>query len=218
MNHQINVKDIKGIIFDLDGTLYSQLKMHICMFFDIFTYYLIHPLRINDLRIIYYFRKKRYEADSSLELEKTQYQITADYLNLPTEEVRSIIEKWILNRPIRYMKICRYSNVLNIFKLLRKINLKIAVVSDYPIDQKLVALGLTADVKICSTDPEVNAFKPNPKGLILACEKMELLPEECLVIGDRDDKDGEAARRGQIPYLNNIKQLTALLNGTSGQT
>jgi FMN phosphatase YigB (HAD superfamily) len=64
-----------------------------------------------------------------------------------------------------------------------------------------MALSLEVDVMVSSTDAEVDRLKPDPKGLILAASKLKTPLKECLFIGDRDDKDGECARRAGMPYL-----------------
>jgi FMN phosphatase YigB (HAD superfamily) len=38
---------------------------------------------------------------------------------------------------------------------------------------------------LCATSPEINAFKPHPKGFLHACALWGLPPEEVLYIGDR---------------------------------
>jgi len=54
---------------------------------------------------------------------------------------------------------------------------------------------------VSATDVEVGRLKPDPKGLIVAASSLNTPVKECLFIGDRDDKDGECARRAGMPYL-----------------
>jgi phosphoglycolate phosphatase/putative hydrolase of the HAD superfamily len=84
-------RSIKVFLFDLDGTLYNQKKMHVYMLTKLLLYYGIRPHRLYELRVIYYFRKKRYDAHGKENVEHAQYQITAEYLHMPVEEVRKII-------------------------------------------------------------------------------------------------------------------------------
>ena len=65
--------------------------------------------------------------------------------------------------------------------------IKLGVFSDYPAQEKLKALGLDSYVRLvlCSTDKEINAFKPHPRGYLRACEQWGLQPQEVLYIGDR---------------------------------
>jgi FMN phosphatase YigB (HAD superfamily) len=57
------------------------------------------------------------------------------------------------------------------------------------------------DAMVCATKKEVDRFKPHPAGLILTAKKLGVPVTNCFFIGDRDDKDGECARRAGMPYL-----------------
>lgn len=194
-------REVSAIIFDLDGTLYSQKKMHMYMFYKIFLYYFLKPKDIWELRVLYYFRKKRYEVKDCKNIEKLQYENISDFLNISESEVRRIINYWMHESPLDCIKKCKYEYIEELFKKIKIMNIKIAVVSDYPVKEKLEALGLKADVLVCSTDEDVDAFKPNPNGFIMASKKLSIPKEKCVVIGDREDKDGEASRRANMFFL-----------------
>lgn len=203
---------VQAILFDLDGTLYNQTKMQMFMIMELFLYYVIRPHKLFELRILYYFRKKRYEADGAENLEQAQYDVTAFFLKVSREEVRRIVTFWIEKRPLKYIKRCRYDYISDLFKYIKVKGLDIAIVSDYPVEQKLKALELHADMLICSTDKEVNSFKPNPDGFLLASHKLGIRPENCIVIGDRDEKDGEGARRAGMIFVEHDKIMSSFFN------
>lgn len=205
-------KSVEGVIFDLDGTLYNQLKMQAYMARDLFFYYTLHPHKLYELRILYYFRKKRYESDGSKNIEQKQYEVISRYLQVPLEEVRRIVSIWIEEKPLKYMKDCGYKYACNLFKRLQIMGINVGVVSDYPVAEKLRALGLYSDVAVCSTDKEVDSFKPNPEGFLLAAKNLGVKPENCLVIGDRDDKDGEGARRAGMIFIKSSKNISRLFD------
>jgi beta-phosphoglucomutase-like phosphatase (HAD superfamily) len=48
---------------------------------------------------------------------------------------------------------------------------------------------------------EIARLKPHPLGLLTVAALLGVRPERCLIIGDRDDRDGEAARRGGFRFL-----------------
>lgn len=200
-------EDIEGIIFDLDGTLYNQKKMRFYMIFDLFSYYFLRPHKLNDLRVIYYFRKKRDELYSCNNLEQSQYVIVSDILKIPKEEVQRVVSFWIYKRPLKFIKRCKYPYIADLFSKIYLSDLKVSVVSDYPVEEKLKALDIRVDVKICSTDQEINAFKPNPKGFLVASERMGVLPKKCIVVGDRDDKDGEGAKNAGMFFVKINKDI-----------
>ena len=193
---------IKGVIFDLDGTLYSQPRMRMLMVKDIVLYYALHPTSIGQLRILSHFRRIRelHEFRSG-NIEKTQYELTATRLRVKEECVRKVIDKWIMIEPLKHLSKCKFHYVDLAFAHLKTKGKRIAIVSDYPVREKLMWLGLEADVSVCATDPDVDCFKPNPKGLLVAAAKLGLSPQECLVVGDRDEKDGEAARAAGMVFV-----------------
>jgi FMN phosphatase YigB (HAD superfamily) len=76
------------------------------------------------------------------------------------------------------------------------------VFSDYPGDQKLRALNLSGFniwPVLCATDPQVNAFKPHPKGFLRACGLWTLAPDEVLYVGDRYEIDAVGAAAAGMP-------------------
>ncbi len=193
---------IKGVIFDLDGTLYSQPRMRMLMVKDMVLYYVLHPTLIGQLRILFHFRRIReLHKFRGGNIARTQYELTATRLGVKEECVRQVVNKWILVEPLKHLTKCKLQYVDRAFTHLKTKGKGIAIVSDYPVREKMIWLGLEADVSVCATDPDVDCFKPNPKGLLVAAARLGLSPQECLVVGDRDEKDGEAARAAGMVFL-----------------
>ena len=68
---------------------------------------------------------------------------------------------------------------------------------------KLAALGDASlfEVVVASGEPEgPPRLKPHPGGYLAAAKRLGVPPEECLVIGDRDDADGAAARAAGMSF------------------
>ena len=94
-----------------------------------------------------------------------------------------------------------YTGVKELFAGIREKGITIGVYSDYPGEDKLSAMGLDADLVIDSTQPDIDRLKPDPAGLLYLCRHFGYRPEECLFIGDRDERDGACARNAGMPYL-----------------
>jgi putative hydrolase of the HAD superfamily len=80
---------------------------------------------------------------------------------------------------------------------------KTAVVSDYPASRKLAAMGIADrfDAVVASGESGgPGQLKPDPAGYLLAAEILQIRPDQCLVIGDRWDADGEAAARADMKF------------------
>ncbi|WP_316749103.1 HAD family hydrolase [Pedobacter gandavensis] len=195
--------NLKAIILDVDGTLYHQSKLRKKMLFQLLKYYLFQPLRIKDLFILYHFRKEREQlAGQEYEnLEEALYQVCADKLNLPVKRIKSVISKWIFEEPNKYLTDYIYPGLIPFLALMRKEGIKIAVYSDYPASEKLKAMQLHADLIVASTDPWVNSLKPKPKGLFYILNTLSYSTSQCVFIGDRDELDGQCARKAGVPFL-----------------
>jgi phosphoglycolate phosphatase/putative hydrolase of the HAD superfamily len=135
------------------------------------------------------------------DIENQQYVLGAQVSKVPPEKVRQVVREWMFEKPLRHLSVCRYQGVLEIFSYLRKRNICIGIFSDYPARDKLGVLGLSPDVVVCATDREIDCLKPDPKGLLVAAEKLQTPVDRCLFIGDRDERDGECARRAGMPYV-----------------
>lgn len=199
----INFHDFKAIIFDVDGTLYNLKKLYSMVRMEIIKYYLNHPCEIRDIKIILDFLQERERNAFKIvdDLENAQYEWAAQASGASLDKVRSLVQKWIFQTPLKYIYNCRYPQILELFENLHQKGISTGIFSDYPATAKLFKLGLSPNCIISSTDENVRRLKPDPQGLFIATEILGVSVEQCLFIGDRDDRDGECARRAGMPYL-----------------
>lgn len=200
----ISWEGLELVIFDVDGTLYRQSKLRKVMLFKLLSYYALRPWKYKELQILYHFRKEREKrpAYHSSNLEDEQYEWPAILLNIKPAAVKKVIEKWIFQAPNQYLKAAMYPGVAQFFEDLKLCGIKTAIYSDYKSDEKLQAMGLSADLQRCSTDKKVNSFKPLPKGLLVILEELDIKQRgNCLFIGDRFELDGLCAENAGIPFL-----------------
>ena len=194
---------MKAMIFDVDGTLYDQSKLRLRILFDMVAASIRHPLHLYDFKIIWDFRRAREQNSFSGEsgIEEKQYVWGSERSGVSVKKVREVVYRWMFEKPLPYLPLCRYEGVQKLFHYLSEKNIKIGIFSDYPANQKISALGLWADVIVCSLDKEVDRLKPDSKGLFIAAEKLGVSVGNCLFIGDRDEKDGACAREAGMPFL-----------------
>ncbi|WP_218191384.1 HAD family hydrolase [Enhydrobacter aerosaccus] len=184
------------VVFDVDGTLYRQWLLRLLMAIEL----LAHVLRCRDgrtLRVLRCYRsiRERMAEEERVDFSPALVAETASACAVPEAEVRAIVAEWIERRPLRYLATCRYPGIGALFEALRRNGTSIGVLSDYRAAAKLRALGLTADHVVCAEDDGVGVLKPHPKGLLMLMEAAGATPDATVVIGDRPQRDGLAARR-----------------------
>jgi len=184
MKQQLRKKlcEYRLIILDMDGTLYYQAPLRFCMCIELMLYYAVHLRRIAELFMIYRFRKS--------------------YERGVLEQGNSVIRYWMQERPLRYISRFRDKKLIFLIQQLREHGAKIAVYSDYPVQQKLTALpDLTTDYYFCAADPAIQCLKPDPAGLKNILHITGETAENSLFIGDRYEKDGKCAENAGVDYI-----------------
>ncbi len=193
----------RAVVFDVDGTLYDQRRLRRRMVMELVGHCLAHPRDLGLPRRLQVFRRERERlADGEAEgIAMEQYLRPAAHLGVPPDALEREVFRWMEERPLRHLAACRSPGAGALFRRLRAAGVAVAVLSDYPAEAKLAALGLTADLAVAATDPGVGRFKPHPAGLLRVLGLLDVAPERCVVVGDRDERDGEAARRVGADFL-----------------
>lgn len=191
---------VRGVLFDVDGTLYSQPRLRAIMALELAlaTCRAPHAMR-RTLRIVATFRRRREHlrdlGATAVNLEEAQYRDVAEQLGCDVDEVRQVVDEWIYTRPLPYMRMAARPGLQQLLSDLTRRHIRIGALSDYPTDAKLDALGVRGhfSVGLCTTDRSINAFKPHPKGFLVACTHWGLDPQEVLYVGDRPEIDAVGA-------------------------
>lgn len=114
---------------------------------------------------------------------------------------RELVREWMHERPLPLLQRCRYGGVAELFAKLRARGVVIGILSDYPAAEKLRAMGLEADAIAFAGGPGVPLQKPNPGGLRHLMDIAGASAAQTILIGDRDERDGEAGRRAGVDVL-----------------
>jgi putative hydrolase of the HAD superfamily len=181
---------ITAVTLDVDGTLYSIRLM-----------VLRHPLRMLGLadffRDLHAVRDQLRGREPVEDFERLQASMFARRRGLGEEQARQLIktvteESW----PALFRGFRPWRGLKEALLRLSSRGLKVGLISDYPVEAKIRALGLGDFPFACRVvTAEVGALKPHPAAFLKAAKILEVEPEGILHIGDREEYDIEGAQR-----------------------
>src|SRR5512133_1088303 len=189
-------------LVDLDGTLYQALPLKLIMA----TQLAVAGPRA--MQIISRFRKEheaiRHEM-RECEVSPLEDQLvrTSQALGLDRDLVQATVSRYMFERPLNWLRRFARKDLLREIEGFREDGGRTAIVSDYPAVAKLDALGaknLFDRVTACGEADGPRRLKPAPDGYLMAAKSLGVEPTRCLVIGDRVDADGAAAKAAGMSF------------------
>lgn len=200
ISYKILKPDTKIVVLDLDGTLYSKHGMVKHMMASAILEWkmmLIERKTRKQLRGIWkgdkdsfynmYFATMAQGHLFSQDYAKWWYETR--YMPLMVK----VIQKW--HKPVEWL--------LPFVHQCKELGVRLVVLSDYGhAKEKIQALGLDESIfDWVISAPELGGLKPAAELMNRVAAKMGVQPHQCLVIGDRDDTDGELARSVNAPFV-----------------
>jgi len=153
------------------------------------------PGGLRTLRLIFAYRKL-YERGLD-ETERTVAIAKRFYMN--PVAVQSAIYAWMVEKPLFFVRLFRDRRLIADMERARRHGIKLIVVSDYPVTEKLSALNFQPDAAYSADD--LGSLKPCPDGLRRVLNEHGLTPQDCLLVGDRMEKDGRLAENIGMDYV-----------------
>lgn len=206
---------MKAIIFDLDGTLYDNSNL---------------PLRLILHCLTSVFTLKA-ERTARAQFSGQYFGNSEEYFKMLFKRMSAIsgkstgyVERWYHGKYMPTMckvleKHYHYKDgVPEKLARLREQGIKSAVFSDYDhIIERLRALDINPEwFDVCIDAPAAGGLKPCRESFLNIAEMLDCEPNDILVIGDRDDTDGQGARNSgmqfllvkkKAPFLHDIQKL-----------
>ena len=192
----------RAVIFDLDGTLYDKARL---------------PLRVvaADWIHLFYLRADRYARKDLMGKDFGTEQAFYDALfrQMRTHIRIRVEDKWVREwfsgtyMPVIARMLKRHYRlrpwVPELFRQLREQGIRTAVFSDYSaVPEKLQALGFDPSwADVIADAPSLGGLKPSPASFLRLTERLGVPPQQCLMVGDRDDTDGAGARAVGMSFL-----------------
>lgn len=188
----------KLVVFDLDGTLYDKHGLSLRMV----------------LHAPWDLMKMRAERQTRARM-KGLWLGTENFVQTYNEQLAQRMgcsplqaKEWYEQRymPLMVKLIGKYQPlgewVLPFVQDYQHKGIKMVVLSDYGfVNEKLQALGLEPSLfDWVVSAPELGGLKPAAELMHHVADRMGVAVEDCLVIGDREDTDGEMARRSGAQF------------------
>ncbi|HYP12338.1 MAG TPA: HAD family hydrolase, partial [Bryobacteraceae bacterium] len=179
LNRAIEEGTVKALVIDVDGTLYRQAPVRQRMLLRLLLQALVRPREMatvfRSLRA--YRRAQETMRDTCAEcasLYDEQIRVSANACGVPAAEVAKHVATWMEASPLDLLRAAMRQDVSACLQKARAKGLRLAVWSDYPAAGKLKALEMDGlfDVVVCAQDPDVQRFKPDPRGLEVALSKL----------------------------------------------
>jgi len=207
--------DYQIYIFDLDGTLYDQPRLRKTMVLRLLSYYACHPFSLKELFLLQEFRKVKDrwtiktedlgdETNSDSGIGSVDYSICkhiSEAKGISAEKITGIVKKWIYDNPVSALADARDDELVDIINRIRKSGKKVLVWSDYPVEDKLKALNVVTDHNYSSAEDIIGQLKPSAKGLEVIAQDFHADASSMIMIGDRMEKDGMAAKSFGCDYI-----------------
>ncbi len=167
---------MKACIFDLDGTLADTLQSMAISLNAVLSSYGLGPIPAEKF--------KYYAGDGARTLvERALYDIDAHELD--TEIIFKAYKEAFDLHCMDEVKV--YEGIYDALKELKKMGLKLGVVSNKPHEQTVkVIADLFGDNLIDKAQGQMEGVKkkPDPSGPLAVAASFDVLPEECMYVGD----------------------------------
>ena len=203
-----NCSKIKGVLFDVDGTLYHQTLLRPIMILLFVSFNIQNPKELlRKAKVITAYRKAqenlRYSLQGSSNCSIRQIDLAINNTGESHGYVSKIIIEWFRERPLPFLRLCRRRGLNSVLCQLHQKGFKLGVFSDYPTQHKLLSLKIYKyfSTVMSANDPEVKGFKPKTNGFAVAARRMGLKPSEVLYVGDRAEVDGVGASAVGMPVV-----------------
>lgn len=180
----------QAVTFDLDGTLYDAGRVKRAFAFA--NFFRLRPVRVA-LRVREELRGKVFDDGEAYFAEEAR--LVAERLGMAPDEARALVDELLGPRLCRAIqKAGPREDARQAIEALVKEGLRVGVISDYRVEDKLGAMGL-ADLPwsaLVAAD-RLGALKPHRRAYDQAAAELGVSPDRILHVGDRVDTDVRAA-------------------------
>ncbi|MBU1247264.1 MAG: HAD family hydrolase [Proteobacteria bacterium] len=196
-----HLTDIKGVLFDLDGTLYKK---------PVLLELLMAAMQPKDLKLLANISSAR-DSMRGIQYENKDELLHALFVRLAEKTGRSpeAVSRWYNTKffpsfiwILRHWAAAR-PGLVSLLGNLKQKDMKIGVLSDFArIRERLEALGISPALfdDMLSVE-ETGCLKPSPGPFLKSARNLGVPPGQLLVVGDRQDLDARGAEAAGMPFM-----------------
>jgi putative hydrolase of the HAD superfamily len=200
------MEGIRGVAFDLDGTLYANYKLNIRLVPFVFR----HPaLSVAFAGVRRTLHKKAEEGhagedagvlpESGLSAESfydIQAALLAARLKIDPESSKEKSDRLIYRGwEEHFARITPFPHAAETLAALKASGFRLGLLSDFPPRRKLELLGLDGFFDAVFSTEELGVLKPNPAPFLKLASALDLSPQEILYVGNSPRYDITGAKR-----------------------
>jgi putative hydrolase of the HAD superfamily len=184
---------IKALIFDIDGTVYSNTLMYLYTL----------PLMLRHPRTMITFAKARRllhycseDIDASgLGFKAYQARMLGEMRGISSEEAQRNLDSFRTSWEKIFDTVRPYKGFKESIIFFKEAGLKTGLLSDFPLGKKMERLGLSGlwDAELCTED--AGALKPDPRSFLQVASLLGTAPEEVLFVGNSHKFDVIGAKK-----------------------
>ena len=173
-----NIGDIRAVAFDIDGTLYKPRDLHARMMF--------HFFRFNQFFLHYGIVRSRIHDMGVLDdFYATQASLLAQRIGCSVETAEERLERIVYKGLAPFFEsIPLCAHVEETFQAFHDAGLKIALMSDFPPEQKGNLWGLRKYCDVLLGTETAGALKPSTHPFHVLAKKLGIAPEHILYVGN----------------------------------
>ncbi len=184
----MDFSNIKAVAFDIDGTLYRTWKFNIRMPI----YFITHSIFFLKYGLVRNIMHKSEPTDKFMQVQASHM---AKKLKCSPEEAEKRLDQVVykgLERKFKTIKPCK--GAVEFIQKLKKNGYKIALLSDFPPEQKGDIWGIRDLCDVLLGSEDAGALKPSPTPFLKLAEKLSLPPEQILYVGNNHKYDIAGAK------------------------
>ncbi|MBR5096271.1 MAG: HAD family hydrolase [Treponema sp.] len=172
------IEGIKVIAFDIDGTLYPAYRLNVRIIGHFFAY-------VREFLHFGLVRRQLRRTAPLPNLFEYQARLLAERLKVDSETAQKILDDMAYAGLAKYFKdIKTFENVYETFVKLKEAGYRLALLSDFPPEQKGELWGLKPFCdKILSTE-KIGALKPSKYPFGVLAMELGVKPQEILYVGN----------------------------------